>query len=226
MPETSSFRVLGISGSGRSGRITEAAVKTVLSATKEPSRFISLSGLTIGGCRACLGCAGDNRCKLDDDWLEIGDAMLAADAIVFGAPAYYGMINALAHACLERTFAFRHRERFLLSGKLGIAIEVGRPVNDRPPHLYIESLFRSNMMVVVRSIRADGYSQCYTCGYGEDCVIGNVVADHGHIDKIEPYHLPPEFDSQEKAVHSAEKAGRILGAMLRSREAIQPSKEN
>jgi len=44
--------------------------------------------------------------------------MLVAEAIVFGAPNYYRTINALGHACLERTFCFRHREVFLRAGRV------------------------------------------------------------------------------------------------------------
>ncbi|HKJ86783.1 MAG TPA: NAD(P)H-dependent oxidoreductase [Spirochaetia bacterium] len=170
-------------------------------------------GSTIGGLR----CAGDNRCRVEDDWPEVASAMLEADAIVFGAPAYYGMINALGHACLERTYSFRHRERFLLAGKLGLAVDVGRDEGDRPVRRFVESMFRSNMMAVVGSARADGSSQCYTCGYGADCAVGNVVATHGYLERIEPCHLPPEFDEQPDAVAAARKAGRVLGSMLRGR---------
>ena len=68
--------ILGISASGREDRVTEHA------------------GRSVSGCRACLGCARDSFCRYEDDWLEIGRAMLEADAMVFGAPAYYGTMNA------------------------------------------------------------------------------------------------------------------------------------
>lgn len=225
------MRILGISASGREGRVTESAVRAVVEAAAESAgcaaadapRFISLSGLTIGGCQGCLRCAGDNRCRVNDDWPEVGNAMLEADAIVFGAPSYYGTINALGHACLERTYSFRHRERFLLAGKLGVAVDVGREASERPVHRYIQSMFRSNMMAVVGSARADGASQCYTCGYGEDCAVGNVVADHGYLERIEAHHLPREFDAQPDAVTAARKTGRVLGSMLRAKQqAEQP----
>ena len=224
------MQILGISASGRAGRVTEAAVRTVIEAATESAgiaaaaapRFISLSGLTIGGCQGCLRCAGDNRCRVNDDWPDIAGAMLEADAIVFGAPSYYGMINALGHACLERTYSFRHRERFLLAGKLGVAVDVGRERDERPVRRHIESMFRSNMMAVVGSTRADGASRCYTCGYGEDCAVGNVVANHGYLERIEPHHLPAEFDAQPAALAAARKTGRVLGSMLRARH--QPAR--
>jgi multimeric flavodoxin WrbA len=57
--------------------------------------------------------------------------MRKADAIVFGAPNYFGRMNALGHACWERTFCFRHREIFSLAGKLGVVISVEYEGNNK-----------------------------------------------------------------------------------------------
>jgi multimeric flavodoxin WrbA len=174
--------LLGISAGGRSDRVTEAAVKEILESTGREYRFISLAGLRIGGCIGCLRCAGDNRCKVKDDRIEIGKAMLDAEAIVFGAPNYYGTINALGHACLERTYCFRHRERLLLAGKLGVSVDVDRNKEERPMNKFIEKMMVQNKMAVIGSVSADTYSQCYTCGFGETCAVGNVVAQHGYLE--------------------------------------------
>lgn len=40
-----------------------------------------------------MQCVRDNRCKQQDDWNEIGQKMLEADAIVFGGPDYYGTLK-------------------------------------------------------------------------------------------------------------------------------------
>jgi len=209
--------ILGISASGRVNGITSEAVKAVLEATGEAYEYVSLAGLRIGGCIGCTQCASDNRCKVGDDWIGIGEKMLAAEAIVFGAPNYYGTINALGHACLERTFCFRHREVFSLAGKLGVAVGVGggekTPVIDT-----INKMMRSSMMAVVATAYAAGYSQCYTCGYGHDCVVGGVVGRHGILECIEEEHLPPRLAEQEGARFRAYRAGRVLGAILRARK--------
>ena len=114
--------ILGISASGRqetrdeSGRLLKGVndhmVKYVLEKTGEPFEYVSLAGKRISGCQACLACAKDNVCVVDDDWAAIRDKMFEADAVVFGAPNYYGTINAHGHAFLERTFSLRHREAF------------------------------------------------------------------------------------------------------------------
>ena len=81
--------ILGISASARENSITAETVLAVLKATGEQYEFLSLATLDIRGCDGCTRCAADNRCKLEDDWLLIGDKMLAAEVLVFGAPNYY-----------------------------------------------------------------------------------------------------------------------------------------
>jgi multimeric flavodoxin WrbA len=209
--------ILGISASGRPNGITSEAVKALLEATGEPCDYVSLAGMTINGCRGCTACAADNRCIHEDDWQAVGDKMLAADAIVFGAPNYYGSINALGHACLERTFCFRHREVFLLAGKLGVAVAVDGGKQDNAVLAFIHKMMEANHIAVIGSVHATGYAQCYTCGFGEDCAVGGVVGRHGFLDEITPDVLPARFAEQERAQFQAYRVGKTLGSILKAR---------
>lgn len=214
------MKILGISGSGRIDGITSEVVKEILKATGLGHEYVSLAGKRINGCIACMRCAGDNQCKQQDDWNVIGQKMLEADAIIFGAPDYYGTLNALAHACLERTYCFRHREKFLLSGKLGIAVGVdgwNHQTNRSAVVDFIRGMMQSNMMAIVDSVYAEGYSQCYTCGFGENCGAGSVVAKHGYMQEILAEHYPCRLDGQKDALFKAYRAGKILGSMLKSK---------
>lgn len=208
--------ILGINASGRNGGVTGEAVKAVLEASGLEYEYVSLAGKRINGCIGCTACAGDNICKVKDDWNEIGEKMRDAKAIVFGAPNYFGRMNALGHACWERTFCFRHREAFSLAGKMGIIVSVEYEGHNkvRPE---IEDFMNRNKMAVIESVFAKGYSQCFTCGFGHDCSVGNVVRLHGFIEKVEKEHLPLCFDQQEETKIQAYKAGRILGSIVKSR---------
>jgi len=210
--------ILGISGSARKDGITSAAVQAVLQASGMECEYVSLTGKRINGCIGCTKCAIDNFCKVKDDWIEIGEMMLKADAIVFGAPNYYGTINALGHACLERTFCFRHRDVFSLKDKLGIvvSVEYSRETQNSV-QTFVAKMMKSNRMEIVGSVAARGYSQCYTCGYGESCTIGNVVKDHGFLDEIKSEHCPPRFDEQKDAIDQAYGAGKLLGSTLKNK---------
>jgi len=207
---------LGISASGRPNGVTSEAVKAVLEATGLEYEYVSLAGKRINGCIGCALCTSDNQCKLQDDWNAIGDKMLQADAIVFGAPNYFSKMNAMGHVCWERTFSFRHREIFNLAGKLGVIVSAGYEGEDFVKS-QIEDFMLRNKMAVVESVRVEGYGQCYTCGYGHDCGVGRVVRVHGFLDKIKDKDFPPHFEKQELAKLQAYKAGKILGSMLRNR---------
>lgn len=209
--------ILGISASGRKDGVTSEAVKAVLVATGLEYEYVSLAGKTINGCIGCALCAGDNKCKQQDDWNEIGYKMRQADAIVFGAPNYFNRMNALGHACWERTFSFRHREIFNLAGKLGVAIGVEYDGTEFVKQ-EIEDFMVRNKMAIVESVNVGAYGQCYTCGYGHDCGVGRVVRIHGALEKIEDKHFPPHFKEQEEAVCHTKKVGKILGSILKSRK--------
>jgi multimeric flavodoxin WrbA len=213
--------ILGISASGRqearddSGRLMKGVndhmVKYLLEKTGEPYEHISLSGKKISGCQACLECAKDNTCVLEDDWPKIRDKMFTAEAIVFGAPNYFGTINAHGHAFLERTFSLRHREVFPLAGKINAIIVSGREENN-PAEQYIRRMFRSNYMAEpVGVLRVNGIAQCYTCGYGENCAAGAVVRRHGFLDEIQPWMIPQiEPEVYQKADILAHRLGNIV----------------
>jgi len=213
--------ILGISASGRpsrrdeSGRllcgVNEEMVKYILEKTGQKYEYVSLGGKTIKACQACLGCASENVCVLQDDWAKLRDLMFEADAVVFGAPNYYGSINALGHAYLERTFSLRHRERFPLAGKLNAIVVTGSQ-EDNPAEEYIRRIFRSNYMAEpVGVLKVSGISQCYQCGFGQSCAAGSVVAKHGFFDEIRDYHLPiVDPDAYRRAELIAHRLGEII----------------
>lgn len=209
--------ILGISASGREKGITAQAVKYVLETSGEKYEYISLARLVMNGCRGCTLCAKDNRCVMKDDWIDVAEKMLSADAIVFGAANYYGMVNSLAHACLERTFAFRHREVFSLAGKLGVAIGTGGGTQDTVVVDYIQKLMVNNKMALIGTACIEGYLQCYTCGYGEDCAAGGVVGKHGFCDAITEEMLPKPFAERSDDLLQLKKVGKTLGSVLRGR---------
>ena len=215
--------ILGISASGRSTvksdsgllmqGVTEELVKYILERSGELHEYMSLAGKNIRGCTGCVRCAEDNVCVLQDDWAPIRDRMLAADAVVFGAPNYYGSINALGHAFLERTFSLRHRERFPLAGKMNAIVAMGS-VEETQVEDYIKSMFRRNYMAEpVGVLRVPGVAQCYVCGFGQSCAAGAVVVKYGFIDEIHDYQIPRvDPDVYCKADIVAHRLGEIVRA--------------
>lgn len=203
--------ILGISTSARKDGITANAVKYLLEQSGEPYEFVSLAGKKLNGCIGCTLCAGDNSCKVQDDWNSIEDKLRNADAIVIGAPNYFNTINSLGHALLERTFCFRHNSKFALEGKPVVIISTQYDNNPIDPVTeFIDKFMVINKTKVIYKISASGYSQCYTCGFGHDCDAGNVVRKYGHIPKVEAHHLPPELHEQPDTIRQILEAANLL----------------
>ena len=147
----------------------------------------------------------------------IVDKVTSADALVFGGANYYDTLNAIGHAFWERTFALRHRDAFILAGKLAIAVGCNRDPEARPATAFIEQMMNSNKMAVIASYSDSGHQQCYDCGYGHNCTAGNVYRHRGlttaeNAQKNRPKEYCHEAQDRAKAM------GKMLGAILESRK--------
>lgn len=209
------MKILGISGSARkeSKSGVRTLVETVLKHTECEYELVTLGGKKIGGCIACLGCVEDNVCKVKDDMAALRDKIVEADAYVIGAPNYYGTLNALTHAFIERWFQFRHREGDLLWGKLGVAVGVGGS-DGVPPTTDIERFFLYSFIETVAKVSGQGAASCYSCGFGETCKVGVPTMLYGEGFKITP-EMIPDVTKQPEVMENAAEAGRQLGARLR-----------
>ncbi len=226
MGEMIRMKVLGISGSPRKSHTTEELVKVVLDATGLETELISLHDMTINGCICCLGCIDDNVCKIRDDYIPLMKKVLEADAIVVGAPNYFGRLNALTHAFLERFYCFRHDKDghggMRLSGKIGAIVSVGGggewEMPGRDMKMYdiagddIKGFFDYNEIECVGAVAAQGAVACFSCGYGEVCSVSGVKKYFGEDAKISS-EIIPYLEKQPEAIDKA----TLLGKALRER---------
>ena len=208
--------ILGISGSPRKEMHSgvNALVRTVLENTGCETELISLRGKTIGGCTACLGCVKDNICKIEDDFGEVRQKVVDADAFVIGAPNYYSTLNATTHAFLERWFQFRHQAGDTLWGKLAVTVGVGGTGGQAPAD-EMEKFFLYNFIETVEKVTGQGAASCFSCGYGETCQVGIPVMLHGQGVKITDAMIP-DVTKQPETMAAAAEAGRLLGHRLRN----------
>lgn len=179
--------------------------------------MIHLAELDIKGCLGCLKCAKDNICIQKDNFQEIVDKICEAEALVFGGANYYGMLNAIGHAFWERTFALRHRESFSFAGKLGIAVGLNRDSSKQESTKFIKKMMLSNKMAVIATFNDSGHQQCYDCGFGHNCVAGNVYANMGLTSpELAEKNRPDEYSND--AQNSAKAIGKMLGSILSARK--------
>ena len=208
------MKILGISGSPRKEKTSGVykLVKTVLENTGIEYELISLRDKKIGGCIACLRCAKDNICKVEDDMMELREKIVSADAYIIGAPNYYSTMNAITHAFIERWYQFRHQEGDLLWGKLGVAVGVGG-MNGKIPADDLERFFMYSFIETVAKVSGQGAASCYSCGFGETCGVGIPLMVYGKGFKITP-EVIPDVTKQPEVMAKAADAGRLLAKRL------------
>ena len=210
------MKAIGISSSGRKKAYSKIIVEDILKESGIEYEMIHLASLNIKGCLGCLKCASDNRCVQKDDFQSIVDKINQAEALVFGGGNYYGMLNSIGHAFWERTFALRHREAFSFAGKLGVAVGLDRDPVKREATAFIERMMLSNKMAVIGTFTDSGNQQCYDCGEGHNCVVGNVYVHMGLVSKeYAEENRPTEYgdDAQKRA----KAIGKMLGSILANR---------
>jgi multimeric flavodoxin WrbA len=210
------MKILGISGSPRSEKRsgTIKLLKHILEHTGVDYELVSLHGKTINGCIGCGACAGDNICKVKDDFTPLRDKVVEADAYVLGGVNYFSTLNAVMHAFLERWFQFRHREANMLAGKLAVTVGLGG-VMPQPPTGVMNTFCGYNSIKVIDTVHATGASACCYCGYGETCKVGVHYALHGPGVPITP-ELIPEVMKDQCALEAGAAAGKRLGDALRN----------
>jgi multimeric flavodoxin WrbA len=123
------MRVLGIAGSPRKNGNTEILTRHALKAINEEgidTETLTLAGLEIKPCNACMACQKEEKCSIDDDFFPIYLKMKEADGIILASPVYTGSATALLKGLIERAayISLHHQKPF--SGKVGGPIVVAR----------------------------------------------------------------------------------------------------
>jgi multimeric flavodoxin WrbA len=122
------LKAIGIVGSPRKGGNTEMLTAHCLKSIAEEgldTELVRLAGLDIRGCNACGYCFEKEGCSIKDDFAPVFEKMLAADAIVVGAPVYYSSAPSLVKGLLERA-GYLARQKSGFAGKVGGPLVVAR----------------------------------------------------------------------------------------------------
>jgi len=127
------MKALGIAGSPRANGNTEIITAHTLKAIGEEgieTELVSLSGLDIRPCNACMTCRSEETCPIDDDLWPVYMKMKDADAIIMASPVYFGSTTALLKALMERTgyIAYNNGRPFdrKVGGPLAVAHHAGQ----------------------------------------------------------------------------------------------------
>lgn len=88
--------------------------------------IISLRGMKIESCRACLSCAKKHRCRIDDGLNDIIDRIRDSEGFIVATPVYFGTARGDLMAALQRIGMVSRASDGFLSWKVGGPIAVAR----------------------------------------------------------------------------------------------------
>jgi multimeric flavodoxin WrbA len=148
------MRVLGISGSPRSGGNTDLLIHSALAtlaAEGIESDFLSLADRRIQPCLACGGCFKSDtiRCVQEDPAFDdVLERFAAADGILVGSPVYFGSATPQVMALLDRVGYVGRRHPQLLRRKVGAAIVVARRAGQNFTFAQLNYFFLISEMIV------------------------------------------------------------------------------
>lgn len=97
---------------GSSNMLAAEMVRGAVEAGHEVQEF-DIPFLDVHPCIGCGKCGMDGPCVFQDDNVQIRDALLASDMVVFVTPIYYFQISAQLKAVIDRFYSYTMR----LSGK-------------------------------------------------------------------------------------------------------------
>ena len=123
------MKAIAIVGSPRKRGNTEILARHALKAIKEEglaTELISLAGLEIKPCTACMVCKKEERCPLEDDLFPIYLKMKKSDAIILASPVYFGSATALMKALMERAGYIAYHNGRIFERKVGGSLAVAR----------------------------------------------------------------------------------------------------
>lgn len=103
------MKIVVITGSprrkGNSFAMTDAFVKAAEAKGNSVTRF-DAAFMKIGGCHACMTCFKTGKAySFDDDFNQIAEAVLKADAVVYTMPVYWYSIPSQIKGVIDRIFS-------------------------------------------------------------------------------------------------------------------------
>ena len=97
---------------GNTDILLDAALNAALERGAEIEKIV-VNDLTFAPCQACDDVRDDGRCNIEDDFQEIYDAILKADAVIIASPVYFGTVTAQLKMLIDR-FQCHWRAKYIV----------------------------------------------------------------------------------------------------------------
>ncbi len=123
------MKVLMICASPRKKSNTMMVLERCARAIEErgvETEIVSLRKMNIESCRACLSCAKEHRCKIDDGLNEIIEKIKESEGFIVASPVYFGTARGDIMSALQRIGMVSRVSDNFLSWKVGGPIAIAR----------------------------------------------------------------------------------------------------
>ncbi len=110
------MRVLGISGSPRTGGNTDILLEKSLEGARSngaETEKIILNDLKMSPCQECVKMPDDGTCKIQDDFTGLYEKIKKADAVILASPIFFGSLSAQTKIMIDR-FQCYWRYKYIL----------------------------------------------------------------------------------------------------------------
>lgn len=169
------MKVIGIVGSPRKNGNTNILVQQVLEGAAEAgaeTRTFILNEMNYSGCQGCDYCKSHDKCRLEDDLVELFEELASADGVVFGSPIYFGQFTGQMRLFIDRCYSLGNVDFScrLPAGKKAIIIGT----QGAPDPEYFKGVYEEFKGQISNFMRMDVKDTIIGIGYH---VPGEVTAD-------------------------------------------------
>ena len=208
--------IVGISGSpivnGNTDRITQA----ILAETGKETRFVNLSTLNFGPCRACAhNCATTAMCGVKDGLHPYLSEIRDAEGLVLSTAVHHGTMTAWMYGFFSRLWCFLH-ENNTLDNKPAVFVSTGIDEMPEDSDPFDASLVGAHGF----SVRGRIYFQsltppCFKCGKGDVCQRGGLWRMVGRdAQALQRFEITPDkfrrWEDDQATVDKVKKYGKRL----------------
>ncbi len=137
------MHVLGINTSPRKESRTRLLLDEVLKGAENAgctTTLLSIRDFDIGMCTGCETCYKTGKCAIYDDFEDMLNAMINADAIVIGSPNYIDNVTAQLKCLFDRMGDVIHRQRLL--NKIGASVSTAGGEGAEFVAMYIKNVLQ------------------------------------------------------------------------------------
>jgi multimeric flavodoxin WrbA len=99
------MKILAVAGSPRRGGNSDTLLEQAIDGAQSAGATVELailSQLDVHPCTGCESCFADGRCVVGDDYQDLYDKVLEADAVMLASPVYFTNVSGWTKAFIDR----------------------------------------------------------------------------------------------------------------------------